>query len=283
MSYAHELPCEASFPLIDTHIHLDLYDEAARERLLQELPGHGVKAVIAVSMHLASSQVNLAIAKRYPGLVFPAFGFHPEQPIPANEEINKLLDWIQQHASSMIAVGEIGLPYYSRKEATEQGAPFELEPYLALLDKLLALARKLDKPVVLHAVYEDAELVCDLLEQHSISRAHFHWFKGSASTIRRMAERGYYVSFTPDLLYEAEIQDLARRYPPDRVMTETDGPWPFEGPLAGQITHPAMTAKVAAAWAHIQGLSLEEGAAVLYRNAQSFYRMPAQGIRGTTR
>lgn len=271
MSYVHGLPCEASFPLIDAHIHLDLYDEVTRERLLQELPNLGVQAVIAVSMHLASSQVNLALAERHPGLAFPAFGFHPEQPIPSNEEINRLLGWIRGHAGNMIAVGEIGLPYYARKEAEEQGVPFELEPYVSLLDKLFALARELDKPVALHAVYEDADLVCDMLERHGISRAHFHWFKGSSSTIRRMAERGYYVSFTPDLLYESEIQDLARRYPSDRVMTETDGPWPFEGPFTGQITHPAMTAEVATAWAHIQGLSPEVAATVLYRNARSFY------------
>ncbi|WP_018749918.1 TatD family hydrolase [Paenibacillus sanguinis] len=271
MSYAHKLACEASFPLIDAHIHLDHYDEVTRERLIQELPACRVQAVIAVSMHLASSKVNLALAERYPSLIFPAFGFHPEQPLPTDEEMNKLLGWIRGHADSMVAVGEIGLPYYARKEAEEQGASFELEPYLALLDKLFALARELDKPVALHAVYEDADLVCDLLEQHGLSRAHFHWFKGASSTTRRMAERGYYVSFTPDLLYESEIQDLARRYPTDRVMTETDGPWPFEGPFAGRITHPAMTAEVAAAWAHIQGLSPEEAAGALCHNARSFY------------
>lgn len=266
------LPLEVRIPLIDAHIHLDLYDEVTRERLLQELPACGVEAVVAVSMHLASSRLNLALAERHPGLVFPAFGFHPEQPVPGDEETNLLLSWIESHAGSMVAVGEIGLPYYARKEALEQGnSSFALEPYVDLLEKLLILARQLDKPVVLHAVYEDADLVCDLLERHNVTKAHFHWFKGAEKTVRRMADRGYYISFTPDIVYEPEIQELARWYPLDRAMAETDGPWPFEGPFAGQITHPRMTANVATAWAGIHGISPEEAAAALYRNTRRFY------------
>ncbi|CAM4300471.1 TatD family hydrolase [Paenibacillus phoenicis] len=265
------LPKGIQLPFIDAHIHIDLYDEDTRERLLQELPGCGVEAVIAVSMHLASCKLNNALAERYPNLVRPAFGFHPEQPIPEDREIDLLLNWIKQHAEDMIAVGEVGLPYYARQEALQQGKGFELEPYVDLLEKFVMLAKALDKPIVMHAVYEDAELACDLLERHGVTKAHFHWFKGAESTVRRMADRGYAISFTPDIVYESKIQDLARRYPPEQVMAETDGPWPFEGPFAGQITHPRMTRHVALAWANLLGISPEEAAATLYRNTRSFY------------
>ncbi|MCT2197231.1 TatD family hydrolase [Paenibacillus sp. p3-SID1389] len=265
------LPKGIQLPFIDAHIHIDLYDEDTRERLLQELPGCGVEAIIAVSMHLASCKLNNALAERYPNLVRPAFGFHPEQPIPEDREIDLLLNWIKQHAEDMIAVGEVGLPYYARQEALQQGKGFELEPYVDLLEKFVMLAKALDKPIVMHAVYEDAELACDLLELHGVTKAHFHWFKGAESTVRRMADRGYAISFTPDIVYESKIQDLARRYPPEQVMAETDGPWPFEGPFAGQITHPRMTRHVALAWANLLGISPEEAAATLYRNTRSFY------------
>ncbi|RCX18105.1 TatD DNase family protein [Fontibacillus phaseoli] len=262
---------DSVFPLIDAHIHLDHYEEEDRRQLLQDAAGYGLKALIGVSMNLASSQINLALASQYPGLVIPAFGYHPEQPVPSQEETLALLDWMKLQASRMAAVGEIGLPYYTRLEAENQGRPFDLEPYIALLDQLLELAKHLAKPVVLHAVYEDADLVCDLLERHGIRQAHFHWFKGSEHTVRRMAERGYYVSFTPDLLYEPEIMELARNYPADLVMAETDGPWPFEGPFAGQATHPAMVRDVAAAWSRLHGVSHEEGCHILFNNARRFY------------
>ena len=132
-------------------------------------------------------------------------------------------------------------------------------------------AKRWNKPVVLHAVYEDAELVCDMLERHGLTRAHFHWFKGAEHTVRRMADRGYYISFTPDILYERDIQELAGVYPADLVMAETDGPWPFEGPFSGRLTRPAMVGHVAAAWAGIHGIAPEEAAAAFYRNTRRFY------------
>lgn len=230
--------------MIDAHIHLDQYEE----HMLAGLKDQGIEALIAVSMNLASSKRTRELAARYPGLVKPAYGFHPEQPLPAEDELDALLKWITDHADSMAAIGEIGLPYYSRAEAIARGGAWEMEPYLALLDRLLGLAAQLAMPVVLHAVYEDAWTVCDLLERHGLTQAHFHWFKGPAATVERMISRGYFISFTPDLLYEPEIQELARRYPPELVMAETDGPWPFEGPFAGRSTHPAMVHDVAAAW-----------------------------------
>lgn len=259
------------FPFIDAHIHLDLYEEAVQHRLIKEAAELGAAALIGVSMDLASSRKNLELSEQYPGLVVPAFGYHPEQPVPSPTETEALLSWIEENASSMAAVGEIGLPYYSRLEAEERGEAFDLSPYIDLLERLLQLAGRLGKPVVLHAVYDDADLVCDLLDRHGIEKAHFHWFKGPEHTVRRMAERGYFVSFTPDLLYEPEIMDLARYYPAELVMAETDGPWPFEGPFAGQPTHPGMVREVAAAWARLHGITEEEGSRILFNNTRRFY------------
>ncbi|GIO86897.1 TatD-related deoxyribonuclease [Paenibacillus faecis] len=262
--------------MIDAHIHLDLYEEPERTHLLREAQQRGIEGLIGVSMHLDSCRSNLALADQYPGLIHPAFGFHPEQPLPSPEAERKLFQWMEAHASRMVAVGEIGLPYYTRQEMKKRGEPteaFPLESYFSFLDRMLDLAKRLDKPVVLHAVYEDAELACDLLERHGIAKAHFHWFKGAKPTIRRMAERGYLISFTPDLLYETEIAALARYYPQDLVMAETDGPWPFEGPFAGQPTRPDMIREVAQAWGRLHGLSYGEAADRLTENTRAFYRI----------
>ncbi|WP_379154857.1 TatD family hydrolase [Paenibacillus sp. sgz5001063] len=259
--------------MIDAHIHLEQYTDSELEPMLRGLAGHDLHSLVAVSMNLDSCIRTQDIALRYPGRVKPAYGFHPEQPVPAEEELAALMKWIGQHAEEMVAVGEIGLPYYSRAEALQRGETFEMEPYLRVLDELLALAARLDKPVVLHAVYEDALTVCDLLEKHGITRAHFHWFKGPEEAVRRMVERGYHISFTPDIVYEPEIQELARRYPPGLVMAETDGPWAFEGPFAGQSTHPAMVHHVADAWAALHGYSAVQAKAMLTANTARFYQL----------
>lgn len=257
--------------MIDAHIHLDQYKNAEIERLMKNMRGSGVEGLVTVSTNLESSIANLALAERYPGIVHPAFGYHPENPPPTEEEAARLLSWMERRAKRMIAVGEIGLPYYLRRQWAKEGRCLDLNAYVQLLERFLSFAERHDKPVVLHAVYEDADLVCDILERYPIRKAHFHWFKGSRHTVEKMAERGYYISFTPDLLYEPEIIELARSYPADQVMAETDGPWPFEGPFAGQLTQPPMVLEIAEAWGAIQGIAPEEARRRLRNNTRRFY------------
>ena len=101
--------------LIDAHIHLDLYEKEEREKILKELDLYSVEALISVSFHLQSSKRNLAFAKR-DGRVKAAAGFHPEQELPSEWEVQELLTWIQRHYQEIVAIGEVGLPYYKMKE-----------------------------------------------------------------------------------------------------------------------------------------------------------------------
>lgn len=61
-------------------------------------------------------------------------------------------------------------------------------------------------------------------------------------------------------------------YPIELMMTETDGPWPFEGKFEGQETKPAMVQEVAAAIASIKGTPVLETEAKLLKNVIDFYK-----------
>lgn len=258
---------------IDAHIHVDHYDETEREALLERAFSAGAAAVVAVSMHLQSSIVNRGLAQTYPNRVHPAYGFHPEQSIPASEDIDELFEWIRaRHAAGeKFAIGEVGLPYYTRTEAEAAGQPFDEAPYLALLGRFAALAAELERPIVLHAVYEDADKACAILERYGVVKAHFHWFKGSEATVRRMIDSGYYISITPDIAYEAEIRALAERYPLSLLMAETDGPWPFEGPYEGRMTEPAMSQDIAIHIAAIKQQPVDLVRSALLQNTKRLY------------
>ncbi|UVI32445.1 TatD family hydrolase [Paenibacillus spongiae] len=272
-------PQPAAGRWFDAHLHVDLYPEQEREPLLSEAFSGGTAGVVAVSMHLESSRLNQTLAGRFPGRVLPAYGFHPEQPLPDDASIQELLRWIRVRFASgeRLAIGEVGLPYYTRTEAEAAGKPFAQEPYIALLEKFVRLASDMQLPIVLHAVYEDADTTLDLLERHHVRKAHFHWFKGSPDTIERMIAAGYYISITPDVLYEEEIQQLVKQYPLELMMTETDGPWPFEGPFAGERTEPLMVRHVAGKIAELKGIPEDAAEWRLYRNAASFYGFSTEG------
>lgn len=272
---------------IDAHIHLDKYDEPEAfghqvssqmnkraDQLVRELVGGPIEALIAVSMNQPSCLAVRRLQQQFPDQVFAAYGYHPEQELPSEIELNWIFDFIRAHRQEIVAIGEVGLPYYKRREAEKEGRPFVIEPYSRLLEQFIELSKEVDKPLVLHAVYEDAERACDLLEKHQVSRAHFHWFKGSASTIARMIQNGYMVSITPDVLYEQEIQELLIQYPIELLMVETDGPWPFEGPYEGVPTHPQMILDVIERIAACKKRSIEETARILVENTKSFFQLP---------
>ncbi|MGG2081584.1 TatD family hydrolase [Lysinibacillus pakistanensis] len=248
--------------LIDAHIHLDQYQDNDIPSLLEE-----AEYVIAVSMNLASCEKTWMLSKAYKN-VKAAFGFHPEQVLPSKMEMDALFDWIRQHAHEMIAIGEVGLPYYLKQEKS-----IDYRPYTALLERFILLAKELDKPIILHAVYEDAALVCDLLEKHQVTKAHFHWFKGDEKVIERMIQNGYFISVTPDCTYEEEIQQLIMRYPIELIMVETDGPWPFEASFENKRTSPWMMNHSIAVIASIKGISMQEAAKSITQNTKSFYNL----------
>ncbi|MGG3739106.1 TatD family hydrolase [Aeribacillus pallidus] len=255
--------------LIDAHIHLDLYEVEKQKALLQTAPSEGIEALIAVSFHQDSAKRVLDLHQSFPSIVYPAFGWHPEQPFIHEAELQSFIDWVNQHSSQMVAIGEVGLPYYLRRKHPS----IPLEPYVEVLTEWIKVAKTWDLPICLHAVYEDAPLVCDLLEAHSITKAHFHWFKGDPLTVERLKQNGYYMSVTPDIVYEEEIQQLVSIYPMNLLMVETDGPWPFEGPFQGKMTHPRMIRESVNIISQIKRIPLEDVYKQLYHNTKAFFHI----------
>ncbi|MGE7093751.1 TatD family hydrolase [Lysinibacillus sp. NPDC048646] len=248
--------------LIDAHIHLDQYQEHEIPLLLEE-----AKHVIAVSTDLESCKNTFTLSRTY-SKVKAAYGFHPEQALPSSEEEEALFHWLRLHADKMVAVGEVGLPYYLKQENV-----IDYTPYISLLERFIVLAKELKKPIVLHAVYEDASIACDLLEKHGITKAHFHWFKGNEKVVQRMIHNGYFISITPDCTYETEIQQLIKLYPIELMMVETDGPWPFEGPFTNKRTTPQMMHRTIEVIATLKGLPIQEAANIVTQNTEAFYSL----------
>lgn len=256
------------FPVIDAHIHLDKYSKKEQKYMLQHMKKEKIEALVTVSENLASSMTNLALSEKMEN-IFPAFGFHPEQMIADVGEMDRLFHFIDQNKQKMTAVGEVGLPYYLKKE----NESLSLDPYIEILEQFIKKAKQLQKPIVLHAVYEHAPIVCDMLERYSIQQAHFHWFKGDAGTIQRMIDNQYFISITPDILYKRRTAELVRMYPITQMMVETDGPWPYEGPFQNQSTYPNMIHPVIHKIAEIKRMHVQEVYEIIYANTVEFYQL----------
>ena len=255
-------------PIIDSHIHLDVYREADRKVVMNNLASSQVQALISVSNNLRSAQKTRALSQ-HDARIKPAYGYHPEQALPSETEVLALQAFIDTHHAEMIAIGEVGLPYYLRQE----DASILLAPYVELLEVFIQQANRLDKPIILHAVYDDAPLVCGLLEKYTVKRAHFHWFKGDQKTTHQMMQNGYFISITPDVVYEEEIRALVATYPLSQMMVETDGPWQFSGIFNNQRTEPKMIHRTIQEIAHIKQMNCHDVYNQILYNTQRFYQL----------
>jgi TatD DNase family protein len=255
--------------LIDAHIHLDQYNDA--EIAAMASMGQTIEALVSVSMNLDSCKRNLALAEKF-SIVKPAFGYHPEQQLPSEHELEKLVSWMRTNCERMVAVGEVGLPFFLR--ADNKVTNLEYGRYIELLENFIKLAKKWGKPISLHAVYSDSPIVCDLLEKHSIKKAHFHWYKGDQKTIERMSANGYLISLTPEVaMDDPDNVQLVKMFPMDQIMVETDGPWPFEGPFSGQRTHPKMMKESLTKIAEINGIDVKEASNQILNNTKRFFEL----------
>lgn len=255
--------------LIDAHIHLDQYDDIEIAALADE--NEAIEAMVSVSMNLDSCKRNLVLSERFP-IVKPAFGFHPEQLLPTEKDLDELINWMRVNKDKMAAVGEVGLPFFMRAE--NKVTKKDYGRYIELLEIFVNRAKKWEKPLSLHAVYSDAPIVCDLLEKHSVPKAHFHWFKGDLRTTERMLANGYFVSVTPEVaMEEPENITLVQNYPINQIMVETDGPWPFKGQFIGKRTHPLMMKESLKKIAEIKGMKFEDINTQIRNNTTRFFNI----------
>src|SRR5947209_4498932 len=127
--------------LVDSHAHLDAPQfDPDRDAVLQHAADLGVRAIVNVGYNAETWPTTLALAEAHPG-IYACLGFHPNDAADWNETVIPALERLHGHPKA-IAVGETGLDYYREYAPSEkQQAAFRAQ---------LALARRLDKPVVIH-------------------------------------------------------------------------------------------------------------------------------------
>ena len=250
--------------LFDSHLHLD---QLSDENIQKTLGDSTLTGMLAVSTNLKSAEKLLNLKQAYPEKLYIAAGFHPEQPLLNLEEREELFQWIDEHHSLISAIGEVGLPHYSKRENSN----LDYAPYIALLERFIVIAKKWDLPLNLHIVHNDVDIALELLEKHNIQRAHFHWFKTDEKSFQKFLSTPYFASLTLDILWNPKTQYVAQHLLLNRLMIETDSPWPHEGFESAVISEQlfAVVKKVA----ELKSLPLHYVQEQMLLNTQQFYRL----------
>jgi len=240
-------------PVIDTHAHLDELPDP--EAAIKEARKGGVLGIVAVGQDISSNQKTIEMARRHPGFVFPAIGYHPWRLNPDHDD--ETLAYIDTNLKHCVALGEVGLDYKAKTKKKIQKAIFE---------QLLAIAKRHHKPVIVHCrfVYETAYR---MVKESGLEKAIFHWYSGSLDLIPLIAAEGYYMSATPALLYNPYHAKAIDAVPLSNLLLETDSPVQYQE-LVARPVHVQVTLQEVA---RVKGIPPEEVAAQTTRNAKACF------------
>ena len=221
-------------PWYDTHVHLERYPEAERLVLL-ERAGEASVEILAVSVDMESSRAVVAM----PGAWGRAVGVHPKHADSVEPSLGDLAT-----GPGVVAIGECGFD--------AEGPGWDAQE--AAFREQCRMARELNLALVLHidgaGAWERLVAGESALEGLRVVR---HYFQGDAAEARWHSERGHYLSFGNPLRRRAELRDIAREYPPDRLLIETDS-----YPLPGRNTEPAHVGVIGETLALLSGWTFDE-------------------------
>ncbi|MFV9509684.1 TatD family hydrolase [Tepidibacillus sp. LV47] len=255
------------FPIWDSHIHLNQYPKEKIPYYLEKWHNAGVKGIIAVATDLRSSYELLEWKQKYPDFIHIAMGHHPEQKLPVKKDLIELLSLIQRESSKIVAIGEVGIIHYRQSELGMN----DLNGYIELLKVFTETAKKQNIPIILHAVHDKAEIALRILLEANMKKAHFHWFKSSKETTKKVNDAGYTVSFTPELTFRKRDQIIAKDFPLTQILLETDGPWPLRGKFSEKIPEPFWILESIHILSKLKNRSEEDIAKVIHQNVLNLY------------
>jgi TatD DNase family protein len=250
--------------LIDTHMHLGLGQfDVDRAAVLDRARSSGVARMVEIGFDLESSRAAVELAAEHEQ-VYAAVGIQPHYAAEAGDAWLSEVRRLAAHPK-VVAIGEIGLDYYHDR------APHQAQE--RLFRDQLALARELALPVVIHSRDAQADTARVLREAARGQPGIMHSFSGDWAYAEACLEVGFLLSFSGPVTFAkaAELHDVARRAPLDRILTETDSPYLAPHPLRGKRNEPANVRLVAARLAELREIDLAELSEAVWRNAGAIF------------
>lgn len=206
---------------MDVHCHLDQYDEIQ----LKEILSDSRFRIIGAAINKSSGEKLLRMKLKYPKISV-CLGIHPEYSgyYHEFEEVKKL---IMENRNQITAIGEIGLPYFNLCKLNSNEVNTFKKEAEELFVRFLDLAKETELPVVLHAIEDTATLALQELKKREMKRVLFHWFEGKQELMDEITKERYYISVSPDILYNEKYAQFVSRLPVENMVVESDGPWEY--------------------------------------------------------
>ena len=272
--------------LIDIHSHLDhFYFKDDLGKVIENAKKAGVKIILTAGINPETNRRALEIAEKY-DIVRPCLGIYPIQtlqkeieaggyPLKENKfDVDMEIEFIKKNKDKISAIGEVGLDYSMGEDSKSQQKLFE---------KMISLAEKLSKPIVVHSRKAEAGCI-EILQSSKLKKIVMHCFCGKKHLVKKIIDNGWFLTAPTSVVRSQQFQENVELAPITQLFAETDAPYlsPYKdarnlqkqilAPIGiGQRNEPAFVLESYKKIAEIKGMELKEVVNNIWMNWQRVF------------
>ena len=226
--------------MIDTHCHIfnEYYNNI--DVILNKMKENII--IISGTNDLDNQEV-IKLCNEYPN-VYGTLGIHPTENVTDDS-----FTFIEKNInnSKIVAIGEIGLDYYWNKDENQK----------IKFIKQLDLARKYNKPVVIHSRDATAETY-EILKEYQDLKKVIHCYSGSLEMALKFIKINCKLGIGGVITFKnSKLKDVVKEIDLKYILLETDSPFLTPEPLRGTKNEPYNIIYVAKKIAEVKNISLE--------------------------
>ncbi|MCM8767503.1 MAG: TatD family hydrolase [Candidatus Omnitrophica bacterium] len=253
----------------DTHCHLDFEQfDNDREEVIKMAKKQGVEYIINVGINLESCRKVIEISEKY-DFIFASIGIHPLDVSKYKlDDLKKIEEFTKN--KKVVAIGETGLDFYYSKENKEKQKDFFINQ--------IEIAKKYNLPLVIHQRESKNEMI-EIIEKIKLpEKVVFHCFGGDLDFAQYCLKKNFFISFTGNLTFKnaKNVKDVAKFYPIEKVMVETDAPFLAPDPFRGKRNEPFMIKYIVEEIAKIKEKDKNEITKIIFDNSIFFFNIKQQ-------
>ena len=253
--------------LFDTHAHLSYPPLCDMEsEVLQQATAAGLEGICAIATNLRSSYACVDIAERNKN-VYASVGIHPNEAHTATGDHWAEIKQLAQRPEA-VALGETGLDRHW------DDCPFDTQREWFV--KHIELSHQTQLPLVVHMRECEQDILETFRQHHQQGQiiGIMHSFTGCVETAKECLDFGMYISFAGMVTYKnaANLREVAKEIPLDRLLVETDSPYLTPHPHRGKRPNqPHMVQHTAACLAEVLQTSIEDIGEATTENARRVF------------
>ena len=255
--------------LIDTHVHInfDVF-QGNLSSLKQRWQDAGVVHLVHSCVEPSEFQGIQSLADRFPELSF-AVGLHPLDVDKWEHNTKAQIENLASSDRRVVAIGETGLDFYKADNHQEQ---------IIALQEQLRIAKKLNKPVIIHcreAAAKLREVLANFWSQEGAVKGVMHCWGGDELETQWFLDLGFYISYSGIVTFKnaKQVQAAVKTVPSDRLLIETDCPFLAPVPRRGETNEPSYVLHVARQVANLRQTDIETIARQTTANACRLFNL----------